>query len=123
MVCGDGVNETPIASIWRCEGASPNPVVGAANELILRSKVAFVHEGCLLVFESLVELSFKKEMTRQEEILDLLEASPSEDIFNKHSQLEEAERWLTGMEVKAQICATFLYTRGARIFAKPCVRV
>ena len=34
-------------------------------------------------------------MTRQEEVLHLLEASPSEDIFEKHSRLEEAERWLS----------------------------
>ena len=64
--CGDGVNETPIASIWRCEGASPNPIVGAANVLILRSKVAFVHEGCLLVFaSSRIKLLKRHDKTRR----------------------------------------------------------
>ena len=34
-------------------------------------------------------------MTREDEVLQLLEASPSEDIFDKHSQLEEAEQVLS----------------------------
>ena len=52
-------------------------------------------------------------MTRQEEVLDLLESSPSEDIFDKHSRLEEAEQglrqqWTYGHKETYNNCLTEL---------------